>query len=71
METERQLSRVDESDAMLRANIGRASRLRQALLQRAFSGRLVPQDPNDEPTSALLARLAAPREGTPVQASLL
>lgn len=33
--------------------------LREATLKAAFSGELVPQDPTDEPASALLARLAA------------
>jgi type I restriction enzyme S subunit len=33
--------------------------LRQSILRAAFSGQLVPQDPRDEPASALLARLAA------------
>ena len=33
--------------------------LPQALLAKAFSGQLVPQDPNDEPASALLERLRA------------
>jgi type I restriction enzyme, S subunit len=36
-----------------------AAALRQSILKAAFSGQLVPQDPNDEPASALLARLAA------------
>jgi len=31
--------------------------LRQSVLKAAFEGRLVPQDPGDEPASALLARL--------------
>jgi type I restriction enzyme S subunit len=38
-----------------------ASRLRQSLLRSAFSGQLVPQDPNDEPASALLERIAKER----------
>ena len=33
--------------------------LRQSVLKKAFSGQLVPQDPNDEPASALLARIQA------------
>lgn len=33
--------------------------LRQSILKKAFSGKLVPQDPNDEPTSELLARIKA------------
>lgn len=38
-----------------------AARLRQAILTKAFSGRLVPQDPNDEPASVLLERICAKR----------
>ena len=36
-----------------------ASTLRQSILSAAFTGRLVPQDPADEPAAALLARLRA------------
>lgn len=35
--------------------------LRQAILKRAFEGKLVPQDPKDEPASELLARIWAAR----------
>ncbi len=34
-----------------------AHQLKNAILQEAIEGRLVPQDPNDEPASALLARI--------------
>jgi len=44
------------------AALARAGRLRQAVLKQAFEGRLVPQDPNDEPASALLERIQAQRE---------
>ena len=36
--------------------------LRQSILRRAFEGHLVPQDPNDEPASAVLERLRAEKE---------
>lgn len=38
---------------------------RQNILRAAFSGQLVPQDPNDEPASVLLARIRAERAVTP------
>ncbi|WDZ84285.1 restriction endonuclease subunit S [Micromonospora cathayae] len=39
----------------------RIAALRKSLLAEAFSGRLVPQDPDDEPASELLARIRAER----------
>ena len=39
-----------------------ASALRQSILKRAFEGRLVPQDPDDEPAHGLLHRIRAERE---------
>ena len=39
-----------------------AERLRQSILKIAFEGRLVPQDPTDEPAEKLLERIKAERE---------
>lgn len=39
----------------------KASALRKAILRRAFSGRLVGRDPNDEPASVLIDRISAER----------
>ena len=41
-----------------------ATALRQSILKRAFEGRLVPQDPADEPASVLLGRIRTEQEET-------
>jgi type I restriction enzyme S subunit len=46
------------------ANTQRCARLRQSILKWAFEGRLVDQDPTDEPASRLLERIQAEREST-------
>jgi type I restriction enzyme, S subunit len=60
-EVERRLSIVDELEAQVAADLKRAGRLRQSILKRAFAGRLVPQDPSDEPAAKLLERIRASR----------
>ena len=60
-EVERRLSVVVALEAAVVAALARARRLRQAVLERAFEGRLVPQDSGDEPASVLLERIKAER----------
>lgn len=50
---------VEEDCARTQVRIGRE---RQAILKWAFEGRLVDQDPTDEPASALLEGIHAERE---------
>lgn len=63
------LSDVEDSQALtmqqkeeLDVSIRQSTAQRKNILRAAFSGQLVPQDPNDEPASALLARIRAQRE---------
>jgi type I restriction enzyme S subunit len=51
------LSQIDGLESEIECGLARASRLRQSILKAAFEGRLVPQDPADEPASVLLERI--------------
>ncbi len=56
------MSLIWNIESSLSQHSGRAARLRQSILAKAFSGKLVPQDPNDEPASVLLERIKANAE---------
>lgn len=51
----------DEQEEAVKRSLNQAAAQRKNLLKAAFAGQLVPQDPADEPASALLARIRAER----------
>lgn len=57
----RQLSVADALVAAIGGQVEQSRQLRQSILKWAFEGRLVGQDPGDEPASVLLERIRAER----------
>ena len=68
-EVDRRLSVIAELETSLHHALARAERLRQSVLQRAFEGKLVPQDPTDEPAEVLLERIKQERATQPTNGS--
>ena len=56
---------IKELEQPTELSLKQSTAQRQNILRAAFSGQLVPQDPNDEPASVLLARIRAERAVTP------
>ena len=61
-ELERVFGIIEKIELDLSEQLAKAESLRQSILKKAFSGQLVPQDPDDEPASELLARIKAEKE---------
>lgn len=56
------ISIIGKLENLIEDNMRRAEQMRQAILKQAFEGRLVEQDPNDEPASELLERIQEERQ---------
>ena len=59
---EEQFLAIEWQERGIDSALKQAEILRQSILKKAFYGQLVPQDPNDEPANALLARIQTERE---------
>lgn len=64
-EVDRQLSFLEACERAINAGRERSAALRRSVLKAAFEGRLVPQDPTDEPASVLVERIRAVRAAEP------
>ena len=61
-EIEKRFEAVDEVERVIAENLEKAEQLKQSILKKAFEGRLVPQNPTDEPASVLLDKIKAERD---------
>lgn len=64
-ELDRQMSDLEACERSVDAGLEVSAALRRSVLRAAFEGRLVPQDPTDEPASVLLERIQAERAAAP------
>jgi type I restriction enzyme, S subunit len=62
IEVAERFSVIDRLLETIEVNIKRAERMRQSILKQAFEGRLVAQNPNDEPANELLERIQEEHE---------
>ncbi|MEX8520425.1 MAG: restriction endonuclease subunit S [Leptothrix sp. (in: b-proteobacteria)] len=64
-----QMSAIDQLGVSIQTNLKQSAAQRQNILKAAFSGQLVPQNPDDEPAEVLLARIRAERAVNTVKAA--
>lgn len=61
-EIEKRFAKADKMLEGVEKSLKSAEQLKQSVLKKAFEGKLVPQDPNDEPASVLLARIKSEKQ---------
>lgn len=61
-EIEKKFAKADKMSEVVEKSLKFAEQLKQSVLKKAFEGKLVPQDPNDEPASVLLARIKTEKQ---------
>ena len=61
-EIESRLSVCDKIEESIEQSLKQSEALRQSILKKAFEGKLVPQDPSNEPASTLLERIRTARQ---------
>lgn len=61
-EIEKRFAKADKMLEVVEKSLKSAEQLKQSVLKKAFEGKLVPQDPNDESASVLLARIKTEKQ---------
>ena len=61
-EIEKRFAKADKMLEVVEKSLESAEQLKQSVLKKAFEGKLVPQDPNDEPASVLLERIKSEKQ---------
>lgn len=61
-EIEKRFAKADKMLEVVEKSLKSAEQLKQSVLKKAFEGKLVPQNPNDEPASVLLARIKSEKQ---------
>ncbi|NQW23113.1 MAG: restriction endonuclease subunit S [SAR202 cluster bacterium] len=64
------LSEIDRTERDIQSQLQKAESLRQSILKQAFSGKLVAQDPDDEPATELLKRIKNEKVGPETNAKV-
>ena len=54
---ERGVPLIEHNEKIINFMFKKLSNIRSSILKQAFQGKLIPQDPNDEPASELLKRI--------------